>query len=73
MLTGAQKTRRQWLRVDFFLERYQKDGDEFLNHIVSGNETWVSFVNVETKEESKKWMHAHSPNKLKKYKQTSTC
>jgi hypothetical protein len=35
-----------------FLEWYHKDGNEFLNHIVqvTGNETWVSFVNVETKE-----------------------
>jgi hypothetical protein len=35
-----------------FLERCHKDGDEFLNHIVrvTGDETWVSFVNVETKE-----------------------
>jgi hypothetical protein len=23
-----------------FLERYNRDGDEFLNHIVTGNETW---------------------------------
>jgi hypothetical protein len=32
------------------LERYHKDGDEFLNHIVqvTGDETWVSFVNFET-------------------------
>jgi hypothetical protein len=30
-------------------------------------------VNVETKEQSKQWMHAHSPNKLKKFKQTSAC
>jgi hypothetical protein len=27
-------------------------------------------VNVETKEQSKQWMHTHSPNKLKKFKQT---
>jgi hypothetical protein len=39
---------------DFFLERYHEDGNEFLNHIVrvTGNETWVSFVNVKTKEQS---------------------
>jgi hypothetical protein len=55
-----------------FLERYDKDGDEFLNHIiqVTGDETWVSFVNFETKEHSKHWMHTHSVNKLKKFKQT---
>jgi hypothetical protein len=34
-----------------FLERYHKDGDEFLSHIiwVTSDETWVSFVNVEMK------------------------
>jgi hypothetical protein len=35
-----------------FLVRYPKDGDEFLNQIVrvTGDESWVSFVNVKTKE-----------------------
>jgi hypothetical protein len=28
-------------------------------------------VNVEIKEKSKQWMHIHSPNKPKKFKQTS--
>jgi hypothetical protein len=27
-------------------------------------------VNVETKEQSKQWLHTQSPNKLKKFKQT---
>jgi hypothetical protein len=37
------------------LERCHKDGDEFLSHIVriTGDETRVSFVNVETKEQPK--------------------
>jgi hypothetical protein len=49
-----------------------KDCDEFLNHIiqVTGAEIWVSFVNVETKEQLKQWMHTHSLNKLKKFNQT---
>jgi hypothetical protein len=48
-----------------FLERFRKNGDEFLNHIiqVTSDETWVSFMNVETKKQSKK-------NKPKKFKQT---
>jgi hypothetical protein len=35
------------------LQRHHKDGDEFLDHVarVTGGETWVSFVNVETKEQ----------------------
>jgi hypothetical protein len=66
--------RREWLRLClffFFLEQYHKDGDEFLSHIlrVTGGETWVSFLNVETKEQSKQRMHTHSPNKSKKFKQ----
>jgi hypothetical protein len=50
-----------------FLERCHKDGDEFLNHTVrvTGDGTWVSFVNVENKEQSKQWMHTRSPNKPK--------
>jgi hypothetical protein len=53
------------------LERYHKDGDEFLNHIVRGidDETRVSFLNVETQEQSKKWTHTHSPKKPRKFKQ----
>jgi hypothetical protein len=44
-------------------ERYRKDGDEFLNNMVrvTGN-AWGLIVNVETKEQSKQWMHIHSPN-----------
>jgi hypothetical protein len=47
-----------------FLEQYHKDGSEFLNHIiqVTVDETWVSCVNVETKEQSKQWMRTHSHN-----------
>jgi hypothetical protein len=37
------------------LERYHKDGYDLLNHItqVTGDETWVSLVTIETKEQSK--------------------
>jgi Mn-dependent DtxR family transcriptional regulator len=50
-----------------FLQRYYKDGDQFLNHI-------VGVTADETKEQSNQWMHTHSPNKLKKFKQTlSAC
>jgi hypothetical protein len=49
----------------YFFRGIPKEGAEFLSHIITGDETWVSFVNVETKELSKQWMHTHSPNKLK--------
>jgi hypothetical protein len=55
-----------------FLERYHEHGDTFLNHILIyvDDETWVSFVHVETKEHSKQWMHTYSPNKTKRFTQT---
>jgi hypothetical protein len=62
MLTGAHKTQRMASALTF-LERYHRDGDGFLSHIiirVTSDETWVSFVNIETKEQSK-------------FKQTSAC
>jgi hypothetical protein len=60
MITGVHKKQRMDAALPF-LERYHKDGDEFLNHIVrvTGDETWVSFVNVEIKGQSKQWMHKH--------------
>jgi hypothetical protein len=53
------------------LERHRKDGDEFLSHLVrvTSDETWVSFLNVETKEQSKQWLHTRSQNNPKKFKQ----
>jgi hypothetical protein len=47
---GCAQKAENGLNFDF-LERYHKDGDEFLSHIarVTGDETWVAFVNVETK------------------------
>jgi hypothetical protein len=57
-----------------FLDQYHKGGYEFHNHVVRGDETWVSFVNVEIKEQSEQWLHTHSLNKLKKFEQTlSAC
>jgi hypothetical protein len=47
----------------------------FLSHIirVTGEETWVSFVNVVTEEQSNKWSHTHSPNKPQRFKLMSVC
>jgi hypothetical protein len=58
--TGAYKMQR----IAFSLtssEQHHKDGDEFLNSIVqvAGDETWVSFVNDKTKEQSKQCVATH--------------
>jgi hypothetical protein len=61
------KCREKLRLLHTFLERFHKNGDEFLNHIVrvTGDETWVSFVSAETKEQSKQWMHTHLPDEPK--------
>jgi spore coat polysaccharide biosynthesis protein SpsF (cytidylyltransferase family) len=58
MLTGCAQNAENGCVFDV-LERYHKYGDESLNYVVrvTGDETWVSFVNVETQEHSKQWMH----------------
>jgi hypothetical protein len=50
MFTGAHKTERMNCAFVDILERYQNDGDEFLDHIVTGDGTWVLFLTVETNE-----------------------
>ena len=51
------------------MQRYHDDGDEFLNRIVTGDETWVAQIIPETKLESMHWRHSESPCKTK-FKQT---
>jgi hypothetical protein len=69
MLTGANKMQRMNSAFTFS-ERYHMDGDDFLRHIVrvTGDETWISFVNVQTKVQSKQWVHTNPSNKTKKIK-----
>jgi hypothetical protein len=64
MLTGAHKTQRMASALTF-LEQCHEDGDEFLSHILrlTGDKTRVLFLNVETQEQSKRWMYIHSSNK----------
>jgi phage tail tube protein FII len=68
MLTDMHKTQRKALALTF-LEQYHEDGNEYLNHIVqvTGDETWISFVNAETKEKSAvKALDAHTFTKQAK-------
>jgi hypothetical protein len=58
VLMTAHKTQRMASALTLF-QRYHKDGDEFLSHIVrlTRNETWVSLVNIVTKEQPfTKWL-----------------
>jgi histone-lysine N-methyltransferase SETMAR len=69
MLTDVHKTQRMASALTF-LQRYHDEGDEFFDNVVTGDETWVKFVNVETKEQYRQWMHTFSPNKPRKFKQS---
>ncbi|KAJ4450280.1 hypothetical protein ANN_01700 [Periplaneta americana] len=52
-----------------FLQRYHDDSDEFLDSIVTGDETWISHSTPETKQQSMHWRHSGSPVRTK-FKQT---
>jgi len=49
------------------LRRYEEGGDDFLSHIVTGDESWVHHFQPETKRASKEWRHSSSP-KPKKFR-----
>ncbi|KAJ4428910.1 hypothetical protein ANN_25904 [Periplaneta americana] len=48
-----------------FLQWYHDDGDEFLDRIVTGDETWISHFIPETKQQSMHWRHSGSPVRTK--------
>jgi len=52
-----------------FLMRYHKEGDGMLSHIVTGDETWVSHIAPESRQQSLHWKHTGLP-KRRKFKQT---
>jgi hypothetical protein len=68
MLTDEHKMKWQASALTF-LTRYSEQGDDFLNRTVTGDETWVSHVTPESKQQSIEWRHTSSPIK-KKFKQT---
>ena len=54
-----------------FLDQYRAEKDEYLKRIVFGDETRVSYVNTETKQQSMEWMRSVSPAPVpRKFKQT---
>jgi histone-lysine N-methyltransferase SETMAR len=53
-----------------FLERHHRDGDKFLDHVVTWDEIWVSHFTPESKRQSLQWHHPRSPKKSREFKQT---
>jgi len=54
------------------LKHFETEGDGFLGRIVTGDETWVHYHQVETKKASNEWRRTSSP-KLKKIPHTDIC
>ncbi|GFX17291.1 histone-lysine N-methyltransferase SETMAR [Trichonephila clavipes] len=65
MLTEIHKTSRMSAALEF-LSRYQTDGADFLNKIVTRDETWVAHVKAATEQQSMTWGHTGSPIRLRK-------
>jgi hypothetical protein len=59
LLSPAHRERRL-VAVTQLLQRYER-GAEFLDSIVTCDETWVHYVTPESKRASKQWKHTHSP------------
>jgi len=70
MLTEEHKLKWQASALDF-LTRYSEEGDNFLSHVVTGDETWVSHATPESKQQFMEWRHTSSPTKTK-FKQTTS-
>jgi histone-lysine N-methyltransferase SETMAR len=68
MLTDNHKATRMGLSL-FHLMRYQEQGDQFLQRLVTGDETWVYHFTPESKRASMTWKHTSSPPP-KKFKAT---
>ncbi|GFV26400.1 uncharacterized protein TNCV_5087131 [Trichonephila clavipes] len=59
MLTEEHKKKRIGFELDF-LTRYAEAGDEFLDPIVTSDETWVYHATPESKQQSMQWRHSNS-------------
>lgn len=71
LLSEEHKKRRMGSALTF-LTRYNEEGDALLDHIVTGDETWVSHMTPESKRQSMEWRHTTSPVKVKAKQTIST-
>ncbi|GFV07007.1 uncharacterized protein TNCV_2085681 [Trichonephila clavipes] len=58
------KEKRFAISLDFLI-RYEEEGDDMLRRIVTGDETRVSNISSESKQQSTEWRHTSSPIKVK--------
>ena len=60
LLTNEQKTKRVECSTEF-LNWYEREGDRFLDNIITMDETWIWEYDPETKAESSVWKTSKSP------------
>lgn len=63
-LTDELKRSRREICAEL-LERYRMEGDQFMNSIVTGDESWAHHYEPETKRQSMQWHHLGSPSPKK--------
>lgn len=51
--------RNDWLQV--ILQCFEEKGDGPFVHIITGNETWISYKNIEPKQQHMQWQYSLSP------------
>jgi len=64
LLTEDHKGQRKAITSEL-LQRYRHEGNDFLLHIVTGDESWFHHFERETKQQSMEWHHLHFPSKKK--------
>jgi hypothetical protein len=47
-------------------QQYEREGSEFLDSVVTSEETWAHYLTPESKRASKQWQHADSPSSKKR-------
>lgn len=66
MLSEAHKQKRIHCAQEFLSEIDTENSEEFLDSIVTGNETWCHYVIPETKQQSCQWKHKNATKKVEK-------
>jgi len=62
LLTPEQKLRRKECCVDW---KTSEESDEFLERVITGNESWIYEYNIELKSQSREWKQKDSPRPKK--------
>ena len=71
LLTDSQKVNRVTVSQELF-DRSNAD-ENFINNVLTGDETWVYGYDVEKKEQSSQWMETFSPRPKKSTSESLKC